>query len=75
MTNKSQIPISNDQNRFGIWRFGAQNLRFSITPSLQHSITPANGRMRERPWKLALGLAEIGVVWTRFLYDGQPGGE
>jgi hypothetical protein len=30
ITNKSQIPILNDQNRFGIWNFGHCDLEFLI---------------------------------------------
>jgi len=30
ITNKSQIPILNDQNRFGIWNFGHCYLPFDL---------------------------------------------
>jgi hypothetical protein len=42
ITNKSQIPILNDQNRFGIWNFGHCDL-FGISDTLiLHTPKPMN---------------------------------
>ena len=40
-----------------------------ITPLLHHSITPAYCRMRKRPLKPTLGLAQSRVLRARILYS------
>jgi hypothetical protein len=45
---KSQIPIFNDKNRFGIWNFGHCDLfgifSHSKTPKLQNCSTPVTAQ-------------------------------
>jgi hypothetical protein len=58
ITNKSQIPIPNDRNRFRILNFGHCYL-FDICDLLfgifSHSITPADSRAKERLLRLPWG--------------------
>ena len=60
ITNKSQIPISNDQNKFGILVI-VICLRFEIC-DLKFLVTPAYCRMRKRPLKPPLGVARSRVL-------------
>ena len=63
---KYQIPILNDQNKFGILNFGHCYL-FDIC-DLEFLVTPADSRKGERPLKPPQGAAQSRVFWARILY-------
>ena len=59
ITNKSQIPKSNDQNRFGISNFGHCDLefRYFCTPVLRDRSSSSFVRLMNHPWNQAAAIA------------------